>query len=87
MVLRNALMMITNRSFKWIMSDVGVINYGMGNIDSVCRAIEKIGYEVSVINKPSQLHDVARIILPGVGAYPAAMPDSYTHVTPQTFYA
>lgn len=53
--------------------DVGVIDYGMGNIDSVCRAIEKIGFEAVVVTEAAQLDDVERIILPGVGAYPAAM--------------
>ena len=55
------------------MSDVGIIDYGMGNIDSVGRAIEKLGYDPLFIKEPVALNDVAKIILPGVGAFPAAM--------------
>lgn len=53
--------------------NVGVINYGMGNIDSVCRAVEHIGYSVDIITQANQLETVSHIILPGVGTYSAAM--------------
>lgn len=53
--------------------NVGVINYGMGNIDSVCRAVEHIGYDVDIITRSSELEAVSHIILPGVGTYSAAM--------------
>lgn len=52
---------------------IGVVNYGMGNIASVCNAINFIGFEASVINSPNELETCDKIILPGVGAFPVAM--------------
>jgi glutamine amidotransferase len=52
---------------------IGVVNYGMGNIASVCNAVNFIGFETSVINSPNELETCDKIILPGVGAFPLAM--------------
>lgn len=55
------------------MTRVAVLNYGMGNLRSVAKALEHVGVEAEV----SADHDVARgadgIILPGVGAFPKAI--------------
>ncbi|MBT6536263.1 MAG: imidazole glycerol phosphate synthase subunit HisH [Rhodospirillaceae bacterium] len=52
---------------------IGVVSYGMGNIRSVCNALEHLGHEPLVASAPDDLDKVDRIILPGVGAFPAAM--------------
>ena len=52
---------------------VGIVNYGMGNLASVERAIETIGHEPSIAQHPEDLRDVSRIILPGVGAFAEGM--------------
>jgi glutamine amidotransferase len=52
---------------------VGVINYGMGNLNSVRRSFEEIGADVVVANHPSALYDVDKIVLPGVGAFAEGM--------------
>lgn len=52
---------------------IAVINYGMGNLASVRRAVEDIGAEVVVADHPSILSEVDRIILPGVGAFGEGM--------------
>ena len=52
---------------------VGIINYGMGNLGSVRRAIEDLGAEPIVANNPSVLSEMDRIILPGVGAFAEGM--------------
>jgi glutamine amidotransferase len=52
---------------------VGIINYGMGNLNSVRRSFEEIGADVVVANHPSALYDVDRIVLPGVGAFAEGM--------------
>lgn len=50
-----------------------VINYGMGNLGSVRRALEECGADVIVSSRPSELTGIERIVLPGVGAFPDAM--------------
>lgn len=50
-----------------------VINYGMGNLGSVSRALEECGAIVQICDDPSGLTGAERIVLPGVGAFPDAM--------------
>ena len=50
-----------------------VIDYGLGNIRSVSRAIEKAGAEVVVSSKPEDIQKAGGIVLPGVGAFQKAM--------------
>jgi glutamine amidotransferase len=52
---------------------VAIINYGMGNLSSVRRAFEDIGAETIIANHPSSLHEVNRVVLPGVGAFTEGM--------------
>lgn len=55
------------------MSFVAVVDYGMGNLDSVRRALEVCGATVVVTSEPDDLADADRIVLPGVGAFGVAM--------------
>jgi len=55
------------------MVTICVINYGMGNIASVVNALEKLGAAVFVSDQASELGKADGLILPGVGAFPAAM--------------
>ncbi|MBU1998792.1 MAG: imidazole glycerol phosphate synthase subunit HisH [Candidatus Omnitrophota bacterium] len=52
---------------------IGIIDYGMGNIHSVQKALESTGVKVLVINKPEDIQECDKLILPGVGAYKDAM--------------
>ena len=52
---------------------VGLINYGMGNLGSVRRALEDLGAQVVVAERPDALDGVDRMVLPGVGAFGEAM--------------
>lgn len=54
---------------------VGVINYRLCNIDSICRALSLCGGEVDVISDVADLEASSRdrLVIPGVGAFPAAM--------------
>ncbi|MBN1800507.1 MAG: imidazole glycerol phosphate synthase subunit HisH [Candidatus Lokiarchaeota archaeon] len=45
----------------------------MGNIDSICRAIEECGGDPIVSNKHEEFELASRIILPGVGSFDKAM--------------
>jgi glutamine amidotransferase len=48
---------------------IAVIDYGMGNVRSVCNAIEAIGGESFVAQIPADLDNAGGIVLPGVGAF------------------
>jgi glutamine amidotransferase len=50
-----------------------VIDYGMGNIHSVKKALELCGAKVLVTNNPQDIKSCKKIILPGVGAFDDAM--------------
>ncbi|MDH4274209.1 MAG: imidazole glycerol phosphate synthase subunit HisH [Gammaproteobacteria bacterium] len=52
------------------MSVVAIIDYGMGNLHSVAKAIERVGdgVRVRVTHDARELQSADRIVLPGVGA-------------------
>jgi imidazole glycerol-phosphate synthase subunit HisH len=52
---------------------IGVIDYGRGNLLSVTNVLDSIGEEVKLVSRPAELDDCDRIVLPGVGAFPAGM--------------
>ncbi|MDX8388351.1 MAG: imidazole glycerol phosphate synthase subunit HisH [Ghiorsea sp.] len=48
---------------------IGLIDYGMGNLHSVAKALEKVGGEVELVKDADALAKYERIVLPGVGAF------------------
>lgn len=52
---------------------IAVIDYGAGNIFSVKNALDYLGFESVLTGKKEDIEAADAIILPGVGAYPAAM--------------
>lgn len=50
-----------------------VIDYHMGNLASVARALEECGAEACISRRPADLENVSRFVLPGVGAFGDAM--------------
>ena len=52
---------------------IAIIDYGMGNIQSIVNCFKNLNTEVSIENDPQKLIDYSSYILPGVGAYPSAM--------------
>lgn len=52
---------------------VGIIDYGVGNLLSVCNALEFLGIPHKITADPDELGTFDRLILPGVGAFPYAM--------------
>ena len=49
-------------------SDVVIVDYGAGNLRSVARAVEHVGYEAKVTRDPHDVTDADALIVPGVGA-------------------
>ncbi|HUP93645.1 MAG TPA: imidazole glycerol phosphate synthase subunit HisH [Burkholderiales bacterium] len=48
---------------------VAVVDYGMGNLYSVCRALEHVGAEAVLTEDPRAVLEADRVVLPGVGAF------------------
>ena len=49
---------------------INIIDYGVGNIFSISKSIESLGYSCNFVKKPSDLLKNVKIILPGVGSFP-----------------
>ena len=52
---------------------IAIIDYQMGNLRSVQKALEQVGHSAVITSDPSQLRDAERIVLPGVGGFRDAM--------------
>ncbi|HXG28114.1 MAG TPA: imidazole glycerol phosphate synthase subunit HisH [Nevskiales bacterium] len=52
------------------MATIGVIDYGMGNLHSIAKALERVsaGERVEISYDPDKLRRADRLVLPGVGA-------------------
>lgn len=55
------------------MIEVTVIDYGVGNLLSVRRALEHCGARVTITSDPAVILNSARVVLPGVGAFADGM--------------
>ncbi len=52
---------------------VTIVDYGIGNLFSVSRALQRCGAEVSVATSAEQIDAAPRLVLPGVGAFANGM--------------
>ncbi len=52
---------------------IAIVDYEMGNLRSVQKALEKVGASVLVTSDPAQIKRAKKIVLPGVGALKPAM--------------
>ncbi len=48
---------------------IAIVDYGMGNLRSVQKAFEFLGYDAAVTDQATSLADASHIVLPGVGAF------------------
>jgi glutamine amidotransferase len=55
------------------MSRVAILDYGMGNLRSVEKAFEHVGVDAVITHDHDRVRDADGVVLPGVGAMPAAM--------------
>ena len=51
------------------MMKIAIIDYGMGNLHSAAKALEKVGAQVVVTRDPAEVLRADKVILPGVGAF------------------
>ncbi|MBD2864668.1 imidazole glycerol phosphate synthase subunit HisH [Paenibacillus oceani] len=52
---------------------IAIIDYGMGNLHSVSKAVERLGFEAVVTSDPEVILSASGAVLPGVGAFGDAM--------------
>ncbi len=52
---------------------IAIIDYGMGNLRSVQKALEKAGGQTVITQNPQEIQNASKVVLPGVGAIAPAM--------------
>ena len=52
--------------------NIGIIDYGLGNIFSLMNSCNHLGFKCFTIQEPKHFTKASHLILPGVGAYGAA---------------
>jgi glutamine amidotransferase len=52
---------------------IAVLDYGMGNLRSVQKALEHVGAEPEITYDAARIRAAEALVLPGVGAFPKAM--------------
>ncbi|MFA6130535.1 MAG: imidazole glycerol phosphate synthase subunit HisH [Candidatus Omnitrophota bacterium] len=50
-----------------------IVDYGMGNLGSLVNMLRRVGVKAVVESNPSAISSATKLILPGVGAFDAAM--------------
>lgn len=55
------------------LTKIAIIDYGMGNLQSVRNALERVGCEVQISSELAALRSADALVLPGVGAFGEAM--------------
>ena len=58
---------------------ISIIDYGMGNLRSVQKALEKVGATAEITRDPARIAAAAGVVLPGVGAFGACMDNLRTY--------
>lgn len=51
------------------MSRIAIIDYQMGNLRSVQKGFERVGYQADIVADPRQIGPTDKVVLPGVGAF------------------
>ncbi|TMT87198.1 imidazole glycerol phosphate synthase subunit HisH [Haloterrigena sp. H1] len=51
------------------LASVVIVDYGLGNLRSVTRGLERAGADVEITDDPVAFHDADGVVLPGVGAF------------------
>lgn len=55
------------------MSVIAVVDYGMGNLHSVCKGLENVGAVPKITDSPAIIEQADAVVLPGVGSFDPAM--------------
>ena len=49
--------------------NIGIVDYGLGNVKSVKSAFEYLGYNAQLCQYENDFNEVSHIVIPGVGSY------------------
>jgi glutamine amidotransferase len=52
---------------------IGILDYGIGNVGSICNMLKKAGAQSRIVRTADELAACAKLILPGVGAFDDGM--------------
>lgn len=52
---------------------ITIVNYGMGNLGSMLNMFKRIGVPARIESEPKAIEQAEKLVLPGVGAFDAAM--------------
>lgn len=52
---------------------IAIIDYGMGNLRSVQKALEYVGHAAVIARDPKVVEQASHLVLPGVGGFPECM--------------
>ncbi|MFI5397539.1 MAG: imidazole glycerol phosphate synthase subunit HisH [Candidatus Binatia bacterium] len=58
---------------------IAIIDYGMGNLRSVQKGLERVGFSAEVTRNVERIEAAAGVVLPGVGAFGACMDNLRTY--------
>ena len=63
---------------------IAIVDYGMGNLRSVQKAIERVGSQAEITRSPQHIADARAVVLPGVGAFKDCMDnlEKFALITP-----
>jgi glutamine amidotransferase len=51
------------------MKPIVIVDYGMANLRSVQKALEKVGHPAEITGDPNRVAEADKLVLPGVGAF------------------
>jgi glutamine amidotransferase len=51
------------------MTEIVIVDYGMANLRSVQKALERVGHAAVITGDPDRVGSASKIVLPGVGAF------------------
>ena len=54
-------------------NQIAILDYGVGNLESIGQALKSLGQSTVVTHNANEVFAAAKLILPGVGSFPAAM--------------
>jgi imidazole glycerol-phosphate synthase subunit HisH len=52
---------------------ITIVDYGMGNLGSICNMFRRLGVTAEVTGDPARIAAATKLLLPGVGAFDSAM--------------
>ena len=52
---------------------IAIVNYGVGNLKSISKALEYVGASVKITSEPEIIKNASAVVFPGVGAFKTAI--------------